>query len=99
MAAKQRWNAWVILFPCEFLLYWETFTVIFYESSAYLAEDLQSLTGAIEGGGGTQMSAIKAEGFTNFMGVRIQCFVANISKSVIGVGLLTGEYGFEVSFR
>jgi hypothetical protein len=65
----------------------------------HLVEELQPKVGAREGAGGTQLGAITHEGVTEFMGVRLPCYVADISKSVIGLGLLTSEYGFEVLFK
>ena len=72
--------------------------VIFNLQNAHLATDLVETTGAIEGSNGTQIGAILYRGFTEFMGVRIPCFVANITKSVVGIGFLTQEYGFDILF-
>ena len=55
-------------------------------------------TGAIEGSNGTQIGAILYSGFTEFMGVRVPCYIANITKSVVGIGFLTQEYGFDILF-
>jgi transposase InsO family protein len=52
--------------------------------------------GAILGAGGTQLGAVTHEGVATFMGVKVPCYVANITKSVVGLGLLTSEFGFEV---
>jgi len=73
--------------------------IIFNFENLHLVEELQPKVGAIEGAGGTQLGAITHEGVTEFMGVRLPCYVADISKSVIGLGLLTSEYGFEVLFK
>jgi hypothetical protein len=61
-----------------------------------LVEDKVPRVGAIFGSGGTQLGAVTHEGATIFMGVRVPCYVVNITKSVVGIGLLTSEFGFEV---
>ena len=72
--------------------------IIFNLCNAHLATDLKETTGAIQGSNGTQLGAILYEGFTEFMGVRVPCYVADISKSVVGIGFITQEYNFDVLF-
>jgi len=73
--------------------------VIFNSAHIDLVAEREEIGGAILGAGGTQVGAIKYKGFTELMGVRIPCYVADITKSVIGIGLLTQQYGFIVEFR
>ena len=72
--------------------------IIFNLVSAYLATELEPLEGSIEGANGTQLGAIVAVGYTEFMGVRVRCYVADIAKSVVSIGLLTQQYDFDVLF-
>ena len=46
--------------------------IIFNLISAYLATELEPLEGSIEGANGTQLGAIVAVGYTEFMGVRVR---------------------------
>jgi hypothetical protein len=68
----------------------------FNSHNAHLVEDKVPRVGAILGAGDTQLGAVTHEGFTTFTSVRVLCYVANITKSVVGIGLLTSEFGFEV---
>jgi hypothetical protein len=72
--------------------------IIFNLASAHLATELEPIEGSIEGANGTQLGAIVARGYTEFMGVRVRCYVADIAKSVVSIGLLTQEYDFDVLF-
>jgi hypothetical protein len=62
--------------------------IIFNLANIHLATELVAREGAIEGAADTQLGAIKYEGFTELMVVRMPCYVADISKSVVAIGLL-----------
>jgi hypothetical protein len=71
-------------------------TLIFNFHNVHLVGDKVPKVGAILGSGSTQLGAVTHEGVTTFMGVRVSYYIANITKSVVGICLLTSEFGFEV---
>jgi hypothetical protein len=73
--------------------------VIFNSAHANLVTQQEEIEGAIIGAAGASMGAIKAKGFTEFMGVQIPCYIANITKSVVGIGFLAKNYGFIMEIR
>jgi hypothetical protein len=65
--------------------------IIFNFHNAHLVEDKVPRVGAILGAGGTQLGPVTHEGVATFMGVRVPCYIADITKSVVGIGLLTSD--------
>jgi hypothetical protein len=89
-------NEYIESDPAEILGDSAASALIFNFHNTHLVEYKVPRVGAILGAGGTQLDAVTREGVTTFMGVRVPCYVANITKSVVGLGLLTSEFGFEV---
>ena len=73
--------------------------IIFNNHHSNLVTETEPIDGSIVGAGGTQIGAIKFKGITNFMGVIMPCYIADITKSVVGIGFLTQKHGFIVEFR
>ena len=72
--------------------------IIFNRANMHLASELEPAQGSILGAGGVQIGAVSHSGRTEFMGVIVPCFVADISKSVVSLGYLL-SYGFEFRLK
>jgi len=69
--------------------------IIFNTKMLHLVYDIQPAEGTIFGATGSKNGAIKYKGFVDFMGVKCRCFVANITKSCIGLNYTAVHYGFK----
>ena len=70
--------------------------IIFNAESIHLVSDAEPVTGSIIGAAGLKLGVVTHRGTTEFMGVRMNCYVANISKSVVGLGYIAKYYGFAI---
>jgi hypothetical protein len=62
--------------------------IIFNQLNEHLVTDKQPVEGSIIGANGTQLGAIVHKGFIEFMRVCMRCYVADITKSVVGIGYI-----------
>ena len=75
-----------------------TSVIINRENENFVSEK-QPAEGTILGASGRQIGVITHKGVIHIMGVPVQCYVANIHKSVIGLGYISEHYGFQISIR
>ena len=68
--------------------------VILNKKRKKLAYELEPIEGTIYGALGHQHGAVTHRGFVDIMGVKTRCFIANITKSCIGLNYLSVYYGF-----
>jgi hypothetical protein len=68
--------------------------IIFNYKNQHLAYDLEPINGTVIGATGPKPGAVKFRGFVDYMGVKCRCYVADITKSCIGLNYTAYHYGF-----
>jgi len=68
--------------------------IIFNHTKAHLVYDLEPIEGTIYGALGHKHGAVTHRGFVDYMGVKCRCFIADITKSCVGINYTSYYYGF-----